>query len=309
MSIRGKLFHIILKNRHLLKGKLRPQVIDRNTSIESLRRETDKAAMKFARDIDGISYKKAEFTDFYAEWVCTNGAPSDKVVLYFHGGGFVMGNARSHRNIVGNFVKHLGVNALVFDYSLAPENPAPAAVCDAMSIYKWLLKSGYKAQDIAFAGDSAGGGISLGTLIKIRDDGLDSPCAGAVFSPCTDMTLSSESHKTRAKADPCTPEGASETYLAYYVGDGDPKDPYASPLFGDLHGLPPLIIQVGNDERLRDDSVRFAKKAEESGVEIRIKVWKGMFHCFPLLAPSFPEATEALNKSCRFIRDKLNLDK
>ncbi|SCY46034.1 alpha/beta hydrolase fold domain-containing protein [Alkaliphilus peptidifermentans] len=144
-------------------------------------------------------------------------------------------------------------------------------------------------------------------MIKCKDDGIPLPAVGATFSPCTDMTLSGESHKSRVKADPCTPKGANETYLSYYVGNGDPEHPYASPLFGDLHGLPPIIIQVGNDETLRDDSVLFAEKAKKSGVEVKIKVWNGMFHCFPVLAPMFPEATEALNETCSFLREKLNI--
>lgn len=218
-----------------------------------------------------------------------------------------MGNALSHRNIVGNFVKHLGVRALVFDYRLAPEHPAPAAVYDAVAIYSWLLEQGYKAENIVFAGDSSGGGIELAALVKCKDDGLPMPVGCAAFSPCTDMTLSGESHKTCTKADPCTPKGANETYIGYYVGKGDPKHPYASPLFADLHRLPPIIIQVGNDETLRDDSIRFAEKAIQAGVEVKIKVWKGMFHCFPLLAPLFPEATEALNETCVFLREKLKM--
>ncbi|AKL95142.1 esterase/lipase [Clostridium aceticum] len=307
MSLKAKIFHVMLRYRHLLKGQLKPEVIDKNTSIEKLRRETDEMAAKLLKKNDGITYRQSEFKDFYSEWVELKGTPRDKVLLYFHGGGFVMGNAKSHRNIVGNIVKHLGVNALVFDYRLAPENPAPAAVYDSVVIYKWLLEEGYKAENIAFAGDSAGGGIQFATMIKCKDDGIPLPAVCAAFSPCTDMTLSGESHKSRVKADPCTPKGANQTYLGYYIGDGDPKNPYASPLFGDLHGLPPMIIQVGNDETLRDDSVLFAEKAKKSGVEVKIKVWKGMFHCFPVLAPMFPEATEALNETCSFLREKLNV--
>ncbi|MCX7709238.1 MAG: alpha/beta hydrolase [Clostridia bacterium] len=307
MSFKGKMFHVMLKNRHLLKGHLRREVIDENTSIEKDRRETEIMADRLVKKIEGVTYKKADFGAFYAEWVHLKNAPEDKAVLYFHGGGFVKGSVKAHRNIVGNFVKHLGVNALVFDYRLAPEHPAPAAVYDAVAIYTWLLDQGYKAENVAFVGDSSGGGIELAAMIKCKDDGLPLPAVCAAFSPCTDMTLSGESHKTRAKADPCTPKGANETYLSYYVGKGDPKHPYASPLFGDLQGLPPIIIQVGNDETLRDDSVRFAEKAEQAGVEVKIKVWKGMFHCFPLLAPMFPEATDALNETCAFLREKLNI--
>lgn len=307
MSFKGKLFHVVLRYRHLLKGQLTSEVIDKSTSIERLRNETDKTAARLVKKIDGVTYNQADYSGLYAEWVELENAPSEKVVLYFHGGGFVMGNAKSHRNIVGNFVKHLGVKALLFNYRLAPEHPAPAAVYDAVAIYTWLLKQGYRAENIAFAGDSAGAGIELAAMIKCKDDGLPLPAACAAFSPCTDMTLSGGSHKTRAKADPCTPKGANETFIGYYVGKGDPRHPYVSPLFADLHGLPPIIIQVGNDETLRDDSVRFAEKAIQAGVEVRIKVWEGMFHCFPLLAPIFSEATEAINETCSFLREMLRV--
>ncbi len=305
MSFKGRMFHLMLRNRHLLKGHLKREVIDKTTSIERLRRESDEAAAKMFKLPPGIQIIKAQFKPFHAEWVVPEGADMDKVILYFHGGGFVMGNAKSHRGIVSGFVKRLGVKALVFDYALAPENPAPAAVNDASAIYRWLLQQGHMPENIAFAGDSAGGGIELGTLLKLKDEGVQLPAVCAAFSPCVDMTMSGESHRTRAKADPCTPEGMTETYLGYYVGTGDPQHPYASPLFGDLEGLPPIIIQVGNNETLRDDSTLFGQKARAAGVEVQIKVWKGMFHCFPLLAPMFNEATEALDEVCQFILQRL----
>lgn len=305
MSSKAKMMHLMMRYRHLFKGKLQPEVVDKNTSVEKLRQDCDDAAARFFKPVTGIKYIMADYEELYAEWVELENAPQDKVVLYFHGGGFVMGSAISHRNIVSNFVKRLGIKALVFNYRLAPEHPAPAAVYDSAAVYNWLLKQGYLPNNIIFAGDSAGGGIALATLLKCKDDGIPLPAGCAVFSPCTDMTISGESHQIRAKADPCTPKGSTETYLSYYVGNGDPQHPYASPLFGDLTGLPPIIIQVGNDETLRDDSTRFAKKANEAGGEVRIKVWKGMFHCFPLLAPMFPEATAALEEVCQFIRINL----
>ena len=298
--------HVMMRNRHLLKGKLKPEVISKDTSIEQLRLDTDEAAKIYGKIPEGVSIQRADYEGCYAEWVIPEGAPSNLAILYFHGGGFVMGNARSHRGIVSGFMKRLGIRALVFDYRLAPEYPAPAAVNDSADIYRWLLKEGYKPENIAFAGDSAGGGVALGALLKLKDEGTPLPAAYAGFSPCVDMTISGESHRTRAKADPCTPEGMTQTYLGYYVGEGDPRHPYASPLFGDLSNLPPTIIQVGNDETLRDDSTRFAEKAKEAGVQVQIKVWKGMFHCFPLLAPMFPEATEALDEVCVFLRNQLN---
>lgn len=255
---------------------------------------------------DGVSFQIAENAPVYAEWVKPQGCNEKDIILYFHGGGFVMGNALSHRGIVGSFVKRLGIQALVFDYRLAPEYPAPAAAYDGAAVYHYVLKMGYQPKHIVFAGDSAGGGIALSTLLKLKDDGAPLPAACVVFSPCTDATLSGDSHKTRLRADPCTPKGANETYLGYYVGDGDAKHPYASPLFGELKGLPPLMIQVGDAETLLDDSVRFAKKAEEAKVEVRLHVWDGLFHCFPLLAPMFREATQAMDEVYEFIHNKLS---
>lgn len=302
LSMKARLMRGFMRNRHLLQGRLTRETVDRNTSITALREQTEEMAKRLGGHVEGVSFQPADGAPVYAEWAVPVGCPDDRMVLYFHGGGFVMGSAVSHRGIVGGIVKRLGVKALTFDYSLAPENPAPAAAKDGASMYRYALGLGYKPEHIAFTGDSAGGGIALSTLLMLKDDGDPLPAVGAFFSPCTDMTLSGDSHKTRLKADPCTPKGANETYLPYYVGGGDPRHPYASPLFGELRGLPPMILQVGEDETLLDDSVRFAQRAREAGVTAKLHTWKGLFHCFPLLAPRFPEATQALDESCAFLR-------
>ena len=309
MSIKGKAVHLLLRHRHLLKGQFKREVIDQNTSIEKLRRDSNESAARMMKLAQDIIITSAAGSPVEAEWVRPSGADPRKAMLYFHGGGFVMGNALSHRGIVGNFAKACGYAALVFNYRLAPEFPAPAAVQDAVAIYAWMLAEGYLPEHIVFAGDSAGGGLALAALLKCKDDALPLPAACVAFSPCTDMTLSGESYRTRAKADPCTPKGMSETYLGYYVGTGDPKHPYASPLFGDLVGLPPIMLHVGNDEVLRDDTTRFAENARLSGVAVSCKVWKGMFHCFPLLAPLFPEATAAMQEVVGFVKERLNIVK
>lgn len=305
ISFKARLMRGFMRNRHLFKGRLTPETVDQNTSIEALRRDTEQAAKRLVKPTEGVSFQTAEGVPVYAEWVEPQGCSAENVALYFHGGGFVMGSALSHRGIVGNFVKRLGIKALVFDYSLAPEHPAPAAAEDGAAMYRFVLVQGYKPENIVFVGDSAGGGVALSTLLRLKDEGIPLPAACVAFSPCTDATLAGNSHKTRLKADPCTPRGSSETYLGYYVGGGDARHPYASPLFGDLKGLPPLMIQVGDYETLLDDSVRFAKKAEEAGVEVKLHVWDGLFHCFPLLAPMFPEATQAMDEVCAFIHEKL----
>ncbi len=308
ISFKARLMRAFMRNRHLMKGRLTPETVDQNTSIAQLRQETDESAKRLVKPVDGISIRILEDAPVYAEWVEPKGCKPDKMVLYFHGGGFVMGSALSHRGIVGNFVKRLGIKALVFDYSLAPEHPAPAAANDGSAMYRYVLAQDYKPENIVFAGDSAGGGVELSTLLKLKDEGVPLPAACVAFSPCTDATLSGASHKTRLKADPCTPRGSSETYLGYYVGGGDARHPYASPLFGDLMGLPPMMIHVGDYETLLDDSVRFTKRAEEAGVEVHLHVWDGLFHCFPLLAPMFPEATQALDEVCAFVHEKLGHD-
>jgi acetyl esterase/lipase len=305
MSVKGRMLHLMMRHRHLLRGKIKREVITNTTSIEKLRKECDEAAERLVIMPEGIEIKIADSAPVFAEWIIPEGAEENKAILYFHGGCFIMGNVKSHRAVVSNFVNHVGYKTLLFDYRLAPEFPAPAAVNDSVEVYQWMLEQGYHPEDIIFAGDSAGGGIEIGTLIKLRDDGIPLPAACVAFSPSLDMTISGESHRTRSKADPCIPKGSCATYCDYYVGNGDPKNPYASPLFGDLTGLPPIMIHVGNDEVMRDDSTLFGEKADSYGVEVHVKVWKGMFHCFPLLAPMFEEATEAMRQVSAFIRNNM----
>jgi acetyl esterase/lipase len=216
---------------------------------------------------EGIEIEVADSAPVYAEWLIPEGAEENKAILYFHGGSFIMGNAESHREIVGNFVNHVGYKTLLFNYRLAPEFPAPAAINDSVAIYRWMLEQGYHPEDIIFAGDSDGGGIEIGTLIKLRDNGIPLPAACVAFSPSL--------------------------------------DPYVSKLFGDLAGLPPIMIQVGNDDVMRDDSTCFGEIADSYGVEVHVRVWKGMSHCFPLLSPMFEEAKEAMKQVNTFIRNNM----
>jgi len=304
-SFQSKIFRFLLKNRHLLKGQWKKPVIDFNTSIEALRADAERTAQKMAKIPENVQVSMADVSFIYAEWLIPKDALDEQVILYFHGGGFVMGSCNSNRSLVAKFTDRCKIKALLFDYSLAPEHPYPAAIEDSSAIYQWLLGKGFLPKNIVFAGDSAGGGIALGTLLFLKDRHLPLPAGVVAFSPCTDLTCSGRSHITKAKADPATPKGANDTYMSYYKGEGDPTSPYMSPLFGDLSGLPPIMIQVGEDETLLDDSVRFAKKAEEMGSPVSLHVWQGMFHCFPLLAPMFPEATLALEEACAFIHARL----
>jgi monoterpene epsilon-lactone hydrolase len=303
MSFKGRLMHLMMRYRHLLKGKLHREIVDKNTSILKLRKECDEAAERLAKMPEDVSIQIANDFPVYSEWIIPKDSEDKKAVLYFHGGGYVMGSVKSHRSIVANFCKTFGCKALLFDYRLAPEFPAPAAVNDSVEVYRRMLSQGYEPGNIVFAGDSAGGGIEIAALLKLKDDRIPLPGACVAFSPSLDMTRSGDSHKTRAKADPCTPPGMTGTYYDYYAGSEGLTYPYASPLFGELSGLPPIMIHVGNDEVMRDDSVLFGEKAELAGVKITVTIWKGMFHCFPLLSPMFPEAVQAMNQVTEFIKN------
>ncbi|HOV69052.1 MAG TPA: alpha/beta hydrolase, partial [Clostridia bacterium] len=272
-SVRSKLVRFMLKHMHLLRGRIKREVIDFDTSIEKLRENVTKSAARMGKLPKGIKIMAASFGDFYAEWVEPEGCSPEQAILYFHGSGFVMGTSKDHRTLVGKLVARCGVKALVFDYSLAPEHPFPAAVNDSVSIYRWMLNQGFKPENIVFVGDSAGACIALSTLLVLKDGNEPMPAAIVAISPCTDLTCSGQSHITKMKRDPVTPKGATKTYTTYYIGKGDPHNPYMSPLFGDLRGLPPVMIQVGEDETLLDDSLRFAQRAKEAGVVTELHVW------------------------------------
>jgi acetyl esterase/lipase len=203
--------------------------------------------------------------------------------------------------MVAKIAKGSGIIILQFNHRLAPEHPFPAALEDSLAAYRWLLAQGVSNSNIMIVGESAGGGLCLATLLALRDQGAPLPAAAVAISPWTDLTLSGESRRT--KADVClSPKGMAEVCTKYYLGSHNPENPWISPLFGDLHGLPPILINVGADDTLLDDSLRFAEKANAAGVDITLRVGEGMVHCYPLLAPLFPEATQAMDEICMFIK-------
>lgn len=303
-SIRSKFFIWLIKNRHLFKLKLKPQIIDESFSVTQFRKEIDSAAVKYNRIPKDIEIKSSDIDGMNSEWLIPVGAPDNKVILYIHGGGFISGSCLTHRVHVSKIVKSSGLKALVFDYRLAPEHPYPAALEDSLSAYKWLLKEGYKSTDIVIAGESAGGSLTLAALIAIRDQGLPLPKAAVSISPCTDLTCSAESFKTNAKRD-IAPINSWSIWTGYYVGENDPSLPWLSPLKADLKGLPPILLCVGSAEIHLDDTRNFAVKAKQAGVETNFKIWKGMVHSFPMLSPFFPEAKAAMVEICEYIREQL----
>ena len=235
-----------------------------------------------------------------AEWVRAPGASGEKVILYFHGGGYVIGSINSHRNLVANLSRSSGMSVLLLGYRLAPEAPFPAAVEDACAAYRWLLREGVKPEKIVLGGDSAGGGLAIAALVALRDVGERLPAAGICTSPWTDLEASGESYTTRAAQDPMCHQRGILRLAEIYLAGQNPRSPLASPLYADLRGLPPLLIHVGEAETLYDDSDRIAERAREAGVNVTLKEWKDMPHVFALFAPDFPESRQSVEELGRF---------
>ena len=231
-----------------------------------------------------------------AEWVVAPGVSPGRVLLYFHGGAYQIGSPANLRHLVALLSGAAGARALSVDYRLAPEHPFPAAIEDALAAYRWLLASGIDPALIAVAGDSAGGGLALGALVALRDAGDPMPAGAVMLSPWTDLALTGDSLRTRAAVEVMVkPEGLPED-VALYLAGADPRHPYASPLYADLRGLPPLLIHVGDAEVILDDSTRLAARASEAGVEVSLEIWDDMPHVFPAFAGLLPEADQAIER-------------
>jgi len=302
-SIRSKIFIWLIKNRHLLKMQLKPDVVDASFSVARFREEVDKstAKMKMPRD---ITTQKTDIDAMEGEWIVPDQVCEGKVLLYVHGGGFISGSCQTHRIHVAKFARGCRLKSLLFNYRLAPEHPFPAAVDDCVTAYRWLLKNGYEPHDIVVGGESAGGTLTLSLLLALKERGIAMPRAAFSISPVTDLRCLADSFKTNAKND-IAPMGSWDVWTQLYIADTDPTSPLLSPWFGDFKGLPPLLICVGTHEIHHDDCVNVAKKAEKDGVEVILRQWPEMVHAFPILAPLFPEAKKALAEICDFAKTRL----
>jgi len=242
----------------------------------------------------GVVARTADLGGLRAEWTLPEKHRTGPVLIYFHGGGYVQGSSLSHRHVTGRLALETGARVLSVDYALAPEHVFPAAVQDGLASYEWLLRQGVGAHEICLAGDSAGGGLAVATLIAARDKGLALPAGAALLCPWTDLTCDTPSYKSRADVDPMTSEAGLKAMAEIYLAGADPRDPLASPNFADLKGLPPLYIQVGNDEVLLDDARHLAARAREHGVEVRLDIYEHMFHVWQAFYQMLPQGEEAL---------------
>jgi len=236
------------------------------------------------------------------EWVSAPDADPDRVILCLHGGGYTMGSSKATRVLASYFSSASGCRVLVIDYRLAPEHPFPAALEDTVSAYRWLLQQGIRSDRIVFVGLSAGGGLALSGLVSLRDANLVLPAAAVLISPWTDLAGTGESVVTRAAADPWLTDEMNRYHAALYAGGKDLRHPLISPLYADLHGLPPLLIHVGSDEIMLDDSTRAADSARLAGVEVTMDVWEGMWHVWHAFASRLPEGRKAIEQIGQFAR-------
>jgi monoterpene epsilon-lactone hydrolase len=232
------------------------------------------------------------------EWIAAPGADSG-VMMYLHGGAYALGSINTARELAARLARATNTRALAVDYRLAPEHPYPAAVEDALTVYRWLLKEVAPSR-IVIAGDSAGGGLTLATLMALRDAGEPLPAGAVCLSPWTDLALTGDSIESRATADPILDSDSLAMYARYYAGERELSAPLLSPLYADFRGLPPLLIQVGTEEILLDDAVRCAKSAREAEVDVTLEIWDEMFHVFQTL-PFLRESKRAAEHIAEFV--------
>jgi monoterpene epsilon-lactone hydrolase len=258
--------------------------------------------------LDGTTVEPIDVGAVPSEWVRPAAAVApDSCILYLHGGGYVIGSCNTHRALASHLAGRTGLPVLVVGYRLGPEHPFPAAVDDALVAYEWLLAEGYEPGRIVVAGDSAGGGLALATLLALRDRGRPLPALGVPISPWTDLTLSGESMTSMADRDPMVTRPGLQRMADWYVGGADPKEPLVSPLFADPAGLPPLLVHVGEVEVLRDDAIRFAERASAAGVDVTLEVWPEMIHVWHVFGPDVPESEAAVARVAEFIAARLGL--
>jgi epsilon-lactone hydrolase len=252
----------------------------------------------------GITRETISADGVPCEWIVPQGSSKDRVLLYLHGGGFVYGWMNAHRQMVAHLAQATGVRALCVDYRLAPEHPFPEPLDDCVAAYRWLLKQGISPQQIVIAGDSAGANLTLTTLLKLRDMGEPLPSAVVCLSPPTD--LSNRDEFFRGVTDPLLHPKATTFFRLSYLGNNDPQNPLISPIYGDFHGMPPMLIHAGDDEFLRHDAQQLEKRVKEAGVDVRLEIYPRMWHVWQI-SLTLPQAQHSLADIAQFIKAHLGV--
>lgn len=272
-------------------------------TLDELRRRFERAEEAFGIP-DGVSIEIVRAPAAPAEWVHAGAADAASAILYLHGGGYVIGSLRSHRHLAAALSVAANRRVLVLDYRLAPENPYPAALDDALAAYGWLLDQGLAPGRLAIAGDSADGGLAVAMLVAARDAGLAMPGAAVCLSPWVDLECAAETYATLAERDPIIRRDLAAEWAGAYLDGAAATTPLASPVHADLTGLPPLLIHVGSDEVLLDDARRLKARARDAGVEASLEVWDDMVHVWHWFAPVLGEGRDAITRIGAFIAER-----
>ena len=285
-----------------LRAKLASRV--RSDDYRQRRKDMDAGFSQYgiARD---VTVEPVTANGVRAEWTSTPQDDRDAALLYVHGGGYVIGSLDSHRHVVSEAGRAAKIWALALDYRLAPEHPFPAAVEDALSGYRYLLSRGIRPGRIAIAGDSAGGGLVVAAMLAIREAGLAQPACGWCISPWVDMEGIGETMSTKAEADPMVQRAGLLEMAALYLGGADPRSPLAAPIYADLRGLAPLLIQVGAAETLLDDAIRLAKVAGAADVRVDLQIWPEMVHVWHLFHPELKAGLRAIQEGGSYVRSRM----
>jgi len=277
----------------------------RDTPVAQMRSDWDAAFQPCTVPLSG---ERVSAGGVDGEWIAGSNAHDDKAILYFHGGGFRLGSVSSHRELIARIADASGCRVLAINYGLAPEHRFPAPLEDAIAAYGWMLDKGLSPENIAFAGDSAGGNLVLAAMLSLRER-APLPAAAVLMSPWTDLAATGASYVNRADADPIHGRPMILALAKNYLGrDGDPFHPMASPLYAELAGLPPLLIQVGDRETVLDDSVMFADKARAAGIDVELQIWDGMVHVFQMFASELAEARQAIDSIAKFLKRHLQMN-
>jgi epsilon-lactone hydrolase len=257
----------------------------------------------------GVDYIEGEAGGVACMWAYPKGGARDRVLLCMHGGGYALGSMYSHRKLYGHFAKAFGVSALIVNYRRAPEHLHPGPLDDVVSAYHWLLTDEKIAPEhIIFLGDSAGGALAISTMLRARERALPLPAAAISLAPYLDVEATGVSYEINADKDKLGSRAATLAFVSVFLGpDGNRKDPLANPLLADLKGLPPMLLQVGGDDVLLDDSKAFLVKAQASGVDVTLEIEPNMQHVYHFLAGALPEADAAIRRAAAWGRPKISL--
>lgn len=284
--------------RFVMRGAFKNQ----NLKVEnsSVRPAQNAAGMHWMVD-KRIPVERIDIDGLPAAWIRPGDAEDEKVIIHLHGGGYVTGFIDSHLMMCVPMAKALKRKMLLPEYRLAPANPFPAALEDALKTYRWLLAQGTDACDIVLSGDSAGGGLALATALALRDAGDPLPAALICISPWADLTNRGASHAANAQVESVLRTDVLNKWASFYTDTSNLTNPFVSPVYADFHGLPPLLIQVGSDEILLDDSLTLAQRAQADGVDVSLRVWDELWHAWPVLGDLIPESGMAFEEMREFV--------